>query len=424
MTTTTEHSAGGGRVAAAGLTATALLAAAAVAPLPQGGRLESGMLLAFLAFAGVGAVVLRHRSGHPVGRTMLALGLLGLLAGAVQNYGYHAVRARSGQAPGTDLATWFGEVPWALIAALLVVFVLLFPTGAALTRRWTWLVRVVLGCGIGGALLAAVVYWPLRGPQMVTQFEHPEGFLSSVMGFTFMLIGLSFPAAVVSLVLRFRRATGIERAQLKWFLFAAAFLPFLPLEPLLRESFGFTHPVIDLLSGVALIALPLAAGLAVLRYRLYDIDRFISRTLAYGVITALLLGVYGSVILLIAPFAGGGSDLSVAAATLVAAAAFQPVRRRVQAVVDRRFNRSRYDARRTVEGFAARLRHDVDLDDLQDSLGRVIADTVEPASLSVWLRNQAPDLGGGERREPHGSSGDGRAAGLPRNGAGTVRSYP
>jgi hypothetical protein len=211
VTTATDRPATRSWTLTAGLVATGLLAAAAVLPLPQGHRLEAGMLLGFAAFASVGAVVLGHRRGHPVGRIMLAIGLLGLLTAAVQNYGYHAVHAQ-GQAPGTGLATWFGEVPWVLIGALLVVFVLVFPTGAALSPRWVWVVRLQLFAGVMGAVAAALVLWPLRGPQILDLVDFPEGPLAFFLSLGFVLIGLSFPVAVVCLVLRFRRATGIERA--------------------------------------------------------------------------------------------------------------------------------------------------------------------------------------------------------------------
>jgi hypothetical protein len=195
--------------------------------------------------------------------------------------------------------------------------------------------------------------------------------------------------AVVSMVLRLRRASGVQRQQLKWLAYAAVLLASYYLLAFLytRGTIRSVPPVIDTaVSGLGLVVVPAAIGVAVLRYRLYDIDRLINRTLVYGLLTLLLGGGYAAVALVLGQLAGQDSSLAVAGATLAVAALFQPARRRVQAVVDRRFNRRRYDAARTVEAFSARLRDEVDLDTLSAELLAVVDQTVQPTRAALWLR--------------------------------------
>jgi hypothetical protein len=189
---------------------------------------------------------------------------------------------------------------------------------------------------------------------------------------------------LVSLVIRFRGSRGEERQQLKWFTYACALLPLAALGDFLPG------PVGDLLFAAVVLLLPVATGIAILRHRLYDIDRLINRTLVYGLLTAVLAGVYaGAVLVLGQVFGGVGRDppsWAVAGATLAVAALFQPARRRIQAVVDRRFNRRKYDAARTVEVFSRRLREEIDLDTLSAELLAVVHETVQPATASLWLQ--------------------------------------
>jgi hypothetical protein len=193
-------------------------------------------------------------------------------------------------------------------------------------------------------------------------------------------------AAVASLVVRFRRSRGEERLQLKWFTYAGALLPSL----LLGDLLPVPDAANSVLFAVAISLLPVAAGIAILRHRLYDIDRLINRTLVYGLVTALLVGVYAGLVLLAGQLFGDLGDRppswAVAGATLAVAALFQPARRRVQALVDRRFNRARYDAARTVDAFSARLRNQVDLDTLSAELLAVATRTMQPTTASLWLR--------------------------------------
>ena len=207
--------------------------------------------------------------------------------------------------------------------------------------------------------------------------ELDRGPLGAVLNGLLLLV---LAAAIVSLVVRFRRSHGVERQQLKWFTYAGALVLLAPL----------SNALIGNVSYVLVLALPVAVGVAVLRYRLYDIDRLINRTVVYGLLTALLAGVYAGVVLVLGQLFGGigGQPPSwvVAGATLAVAAMFQPARRRIQAVVDRRFNRRKYDAARTVEAFSVRLRDEVDLDALSAELLAVVDQTIQPTRASLWLR--------------------------------------
>jgi hypothetical protein len=213
----------------------------------------------------------------------------------------------------------------------------------------------------------------------------------------FVLAGVIL-AALVSLVVRFRRATGIERQQLKWFAYGTALLLLLPAAGIIGASLA--GPAGDLVAAGILSALPVAIGIAVLRYRLYDIDRLVNRTLVYGLLTAVLGGTYAGLVLVLGQLLGQDrSSLAVAGATLAAAALFQPARRRIQQLVDRRFNRRRYDAARTVEAFSARLRDQLDLDSLAGELLVVVDQTVQPVKASLWLRPPTQVSMGGKDRQ-------------------------
>jgi hypothetical protein len=195
----------------------------------------------------------------------------------------------------------------------------------------------------------------------------------------------TIPAAAVCLVLRFRAARGVERQQLRWVAAGAAATAASPVVVLPLDLLGVL-PVEDLFAIPLLLSLPLAIAVAVLRYRLWDLDRLISRTVTYALVTAVLVIPYLLIVPAAGRLAGGSGSLAVAAATLAAAALFQPLRRRVQAVVDRRFNRRRYDAARTLDGFARRLRDQVDLDALHGELLAVVDHTMQPTRASLWLR--------------------------------------
>jgi hypothetical protein len=352
------------------------------------------MVLAFTAFMVVGAVIVAHRPGNAIGWIFSAVGLLSATAALGMEYAEYAYVTRPGSLPGAVVAVslyWF----WFPLLGLILVFTpLLFPTGRLLSARWRP-VAVAAAVGLAAVTVLAALQPTIRlqnedytvgNPIGIAGVPDPEA--GGVVGA--VLLGLLFgcmAAAVASVVVRFRRSRGVERQQLKWFTYAAAllFLSFLLTGFLLPAG-----PVTDVVFGLTIALVPTAAGVAILRYRLYDIDRLINRTLVYGLLTALLGAVYAGAVLLLGQLFGGmGTEppsWAVAGATLAVAALFQPARRRIQAVVDRRFNRRKYDAARTIEAFSARLRDEIDLDTLSAELLAVVHQTMEPTRASLWLR--------------------------------------
>jgi hypothetical protein len=350
--------------------------------------------LGFTAFMVVGALIVAHRPGNAIGWIFSATALLAFTGQLATEYATYAYATRPGPLPGATFAAWYGSWPWWLVLALALVFTpLLFPTGRPLSPRWrpvAWLAGAATAAlTLLSALqptLGTVDDRVIANPIGVAAVESPE---QSTVGITLLiLLFLLAVVAVGSLVLRFRQSRGEERQQLKWFTYAAALLPLSALSDVLPAAIG------SLVFGAPIVFLPVAAGIAILRYRLYDIDRLINRTLVYGLLTVLLAGVYGGVVLVLGQVFGGvGRDPPswvVAGATLAVAAVFQPARRRIQGVVDRRFNRRKFDAAKTLEAFSIRLRDEVDLDALTAELLVVVDQTIQPTRASLWLRPSAP----------------------------------
>jgi hypothetical protein len=335
-----------------------------------------------VSFPVVGALIATHRPRNPIGWLFCAVGVFQGLLIAAEAYSNYALRIAPGTVPGGLLTNWVAQWVWAPSVGLLVTFVpLLFPDGRLPSPRWqplAWLsaLSIVLTCGLYGVLL-----WPLRAVIDRDPVELLTAGQAIVLNSSFPFMVLCGLACLTALAVRFRRARGIERQQLKWLLFAAAItVVILSLSLLINRLW-----LLPLLP-----AIPVAAGIAILRYRLYDIDRIISRTLVYGLLTVLLGAVYAGVVLILGQVFGGVGghppSWAVAGATLAVAALFQPARRRIQQTVDRRFNRRKYNAASTVEAFAARLRDEVDLDALSDELLVVVDQTMQPTSTSLWLR--------------------------------------
>jgi hypothetical protein len=349
------------------------------------------LLLAFAAFMVVGALVVAHRPGNAVGWLFSAIALLAVVGALAQEYAFYANSTRPGGLPGATLAAWFAAWAWFPTLGLVLVFTpLLFPTGRLASPRWrpvAWLGWAALAAVTAMAALQPTleVTHDLRvaNPIGVDWVDNPEQGLAGAVSFN--LLGLLVLLAVASMVVRFRRSRGEERLQLKWFTFAAALLPLVVLGDYLPDAAS------SLLLAAVIACIPVAAGVAILRYRLYEIDRLINRTLVYGLLTAVLAGVYAGLVLLGGQLFGGLGDRppswAVAGATLAVATLFGPARRRMQALVDRRFDRARYDAARTVEGFSARLRDQLDLDTLSAELLAVVDQTVQPTAASLWLRS-------------------------------------
>jgi hypothetical protein len=346
--------------------------------------------LAFpLGYATVGLVLSLRRPANPIGWLYAAAGLVWSLAIPGDSWLVQLVAEHRPLPLAAQVAAVFGEFNWAPATVLGVTLpALLVPDGRLRSRRWrpvaaTSMVAAVLVVVGGGLAPARLEDLPIANP---FGLAGPAGDVAAMLaGAGYLLWVATMVASLACVGLRFRSSGGVERQQLRWVAAGAA----AAVAGLLA---GAAVPQDNVLSGVlysSVLFIPLAVAVAVLRYRLWDLDRLVSRTVTYAVVTALLVVPY----LLIVPAAGrlvgGSGSLAVAAATLAAAALFQPLRRRVQELVDRRFNRRRYDAARTVEGFAAHLRDQVDLDALRAELLAVVDQTMQPVGASLWLRPPA-----------------------------------
>jgi hypothetical protein len=349
-------------------------------------------LVFLLGYATVGLVVTLRRPANPIGWLYAAVGLIAALTVPLAPWLDWLVQTGRPLPLAAQLQAIADLLVWAPAIALGVTLpALLLPDGRLRSRRW----RVVVATAVTGPVLFMVGGLLLPGPvgpEAPVRFDNPFG-LSGVAGrvaAVVLNIGLvlhwaSLPAAAVCVVLRFRASRGVERQQLRWAAAGAAgavagLLLTLP------GAWGLLPQATTFVLYPALLCPPVSVAVAVLRYRLWDLDRLISRTLAWVLVTGLLILPYLLILPAVTRLAGDAGSLAVAAATLAAAAAFQPLRRCVQDLVDRRFNRRRYDAARTVEGFAARLREQVDLDVLSAELLAVVERTVQPARASLWLR--------------------------------------
>jgi hypothetical protein len=354
------------------------------------GQLSIGIptgVVVVLTFAAVGLLIARRQPGNPIGWIMVAFTLLYVLGAAASDYAVLYYRLGHHGLPLAPLALLLSAVQ-APSFAMFPLVILLFPDGTVPGRRWRWALRAYAGLVafvlalLLAASAAALADHDVRlnpagnlttSSHLAEWLANPPGWLIVPVIAAIVIIGLSF---IGHQVLSWRVAEGDRRQQLKWLAcggaVAAASL-------LLAAALG----VPELLAG--LTALPVSIGVGILRYRLYDIDRVISRTLAYALVTGVLAGVYAGLVLLATKVLSVHSAVAVAAATLAAAALFNPLRVRVQRVVDRRFNRARYDADRTVAAFAARLKDAVDLDSVRDDLAGVVNQALEPAHISVWI---------------------------------------
>ncbi len=351
---------------------------------------------ALLAFPVIGAFVVSRMPGNSIGWLFCAVGLPFGFSGAAHGWAVHALFVEPGALPGADWAAW--AATWAFVPPLFAIpplLFVLFPDGRPASRRWRpvlWLTGVGL---VGTTLGTAFAGGNLEEPPFKA-VDNPAGLdgagvLPDVLaGIGFLSLFAAILLGAAALVSRFRQARGDERQQLRWFaaaggVFALACVLYVaPFSPLPSDTAG---------QAVVLLTfcgIPVAAGVAILRYRLYDLDLVVNRALVYGALTAILVGAYvGSVLLLqlaLSPLTEQ-SDLAIAGSTLAVAALFGPARRRIQALVDRRFYRRRYDAALTLERFGGRLRDQVDLDALGADLKAVVAETVQPEHVSLWLRS-------------------------------------
>ncbi|MFN2198845.1 MAG: hypothetical protein ACK2UW_22185 [Anaerolineales bacterium] len=347
-----------------------------------------------LIFGLVGALIISRRPGN-------IIGLLLMLPALVFASPVETVLAQYSTAPADPsalllLITWFGEWGWLLLVMPVLFILVLFPTGKPLTPRWRWLIYLGLVMSLAFILFAtfASELGPVNGDYL-WRVSNPIGFIPSdffdqyLLGPWFVLLPLLTIGCAASLFVRFRRAGVVEREQIKWLfyaglLFAAVYVPtFLPL-PALDFLFNF-------LFVPALLAFPIAIGIAILRYRLFDIDIIIRKTLLYILLTAVLLSVYFGMVLVtqyaFVALTGDESPIAVVVSTLVIAALFNPLRRRLQAFIDRRFYRKSYNAAQTLEQFTQTVRDEVDLDQISRALISSIKETMQPQTAVLWLRS-------------------------------------
>jgi hypothetical protein len=368
------------------------------------GNLLGGAL--FLIFPLVGALIASRRPRNAIGWILLAEGLLWMFLGVTDYYGLYGV-ARPGSVPFPVGVAAVNNFMWVPAVGLLGTYVfLLFPDGRLPSRRWrplAWLSGTVI------TLVSICVGLAPGALQNLGGIRNPFGlegypWVEAAGYFVLPLLPLCMVASVLSPVMRYRRSRGEERQQIKWIAFAASFVGLLYLIAMVCAFifpsgawFQAGSPLwLDLLGYAALISftlVPIAVGFAVFRYRLYEIDIIINRALVYGSLTAMLALVYLCTVVvlqyLFRTLTGQESQLAVVASTLAIAALFNPLRRRIQALVDRRFYRNKYDARRTLEEFSVKLRDETDLGALSNNILTVVRDTMQPEHASLWLRDQS-----------------------------------
>jgi hypothetical protein len=346
--------------------------------------------LSAVSAATVGAVLAHRRPRHPVGWLLLAMTMCSVATAAAAQYLVYALLAGQDMLPATDHAVRFYAAGGVTPLVLLSFVLLLTPTGSLPSPRWRWWARGTIATPV--FCLAAVMLVPGGAHlEALVQSSPMDG--RSFSGALRLAIEVSFAVGVVttvvaagSLAARFRRARGVERQQLRWVAVAAALTVLACAVALAGVAISAPGDVAGWAAGISFAVVPMALGAAVLRYRLYDLDRIISRTLGYGLLTLLLGGCYAGIVLGLGQLAGRSSSLAVAAATLAVAALFGPARRRIQSAVDQRFNRRRYDAEHTLGEFRARQQHEIDIDTVSADLLAVIIETVQPARASLWLR--------------------------------------
>ena len=352
-----------------------------------------------LAFSTVGALVASYRPENAIGWLFLSGAFVWIVGELTLEYGVYALITDPGALPAGVWAAWFGAwargIGWFLIVSFLL---LLFPTGRLPSPRW----RPVLWGTAGCVVLFTLASWlsPETNDLRLTSVRNPFGLESEILGLLYELFNFTFPLLIVAsgaaVIVRFRRSRGDERQQLKWFAYAVGIMIVVFVIWFSLALTGLVPPS-SLMYELPLIGIPVATGIAILKYRLYDIDVIVNRTLVYGSLTLVLALMYfcGIVILqrLFVALTGQQSTLAIVASTLLIAALFTPLRRRIQSFIDRRFYRRKYDARKTLEGFSAQLRNETDLNALSDDLVGVVRETMQPAHVSLWLRPESAPKG-------------------------------
>jgi hypothetical protein len=352
--------------------------------------------LVLLGFVALGILVVHRRPGNPVGWIIASVGVTAVASGFLEGYGVYALFTEPGRFSGGETTAWLSTLIFipVLFAAPAMLF-LLFPNGNLPGRRWRvvfWLVILTTCSTMAGAGLNPVLNdAPFKGVANPLGVDPPRALFQTLSNIGWPGMTASFLVAAFAMILRLRRSRGVERQQLKWIAAAAVVLPLASAAGVFSYYLGY-ETVGSLLATFSFVPILFAAGYAVLRYRLYDIDIIINRTLVYGVLTISLILVY------VGGVAGTqtafrfltGQDqqpqLAVVASTLAIAALFNPLRRRVQGLVDRHFYRRKYDAAKTLEQFSSKLRDETDLNALRADILAVVRETMQPEHVSLWLR--------------------------------------
>lgn len=344
--------------------------------------------LVWLTFALVGGLIWLRRPGNSVGWILSVIGIFMLTTGFIEEYSVRGLLLEPGSLPTAKGLAISGQFLWTIPIGLLPVLMLVYPTGRFMSRSWIW-ATVPTVLGILAGVVSTILIWPYRdrAGEFLVADEAPAELplVDILMGGTFTVWMFGLVAGVIALVLRWRAGDPVVRRQVNLLLFASAILTLV----LVAYNVVFGAPTTlasELIINAALIALPVAIAVAVLRYRLYDIDRIISRTVTYALVVGLLGLVVLGLISGMTFFLPSDDPLVVAVATLVVFALFNPLRLRIQRVVDRRFNRSRYVAERVIDDFAASLRDRVDPDGVVDGWVGVVEETMQPVAVGVWMR--------------------------------------
>lgn len=381
-------------VTAWGMVVATLLVAAARVALSPGTALAYTLTgMSSLVFVGLGAVVVTRRNADVIGWLMVVAGTGFAVYDLATVYAHVGLVEAQGSLVGAGWAAWVASWVWVPgFSAAFLFLPLLFPDGRLPSHRWRPVLYVMLAMVVMQLVVQPVHPGGLVITDPVTNADivvgpNPLGLpaLAPAMTVFDVVINVGFfpllIAVAASVVVRYRRSRGVERYQLRWFLYAVGVLPLM----FALSAAADGNVIANAVAAVAATGVPVAIGVAVLRYRLYEIDRLISRTVTYALVSAVLAAVYAGVAVLPSALLGMTSDLLVAAATLAAAGVFVPVRRRVQHLVDRRFNRTRYDAEAVIARFGARLRDQLDIERLEGDVRGIVVSTVQPMHVSLWL---------------------------------------
>ena len=348
----------------------------------------------------VGAIVASRRPENPVGWLLCLFGVAVSTSSFTAQYAIYALLAQPNSLPAGQAMAWIASWILPIMIGLQVFYLLLFPTGRLPSGRWRWVAWLTVAFVVAGVILSAFSSDPENGLGPIRNPLGIESFTPLYDALLYSIAPLLFVAVALSVFVRLRRTVGVERQQIKWFAYAAAVwalgIIFNVITLAIDTPLWFERAV-GAYFTVAGTTIPISIGIAILRYRLYEIDTLINRTLVYGSLTVTLVALYfGGIVVLQRVFVGltgEKSTLAVVASTLVIAALFNPMRRRIQSFIDRRFYRSKYDARKTLEAFSAKLRDKTDLEALNDDLVGVVRETMQPTHVSLWLRPDAPQKG-------------------------------